>query len=144
MARPVGYGRPDTKVFPDGWQAAGAAVVADTYDCTISIGPAGTAPAWDDAAGATLSGAAATVYVGPASITPSSEDGQESAVAEDVVPTRSYEVKIQHTEADVQVGHVITVTAAPDGALVGERLKVVAVEMGSRRFSRLLIAVDAD
>lgn len=145
MPRPVGYGRPGTKVIPDGWQESAAKVVESTFDCTVQIGPPGATPTWNEGAKATLSSPAAAAYDGPATITPLDEDGeQQTVVAEDQVPLRRYQVKIRHAAGAVEVGHVVTVAEAPDAALTGRRLEVTAVEMGSRRFSRILTAVDAD
>ena len=145
MPRPVGYGRPGTKVIPDGWQESNARVVEGTFDCTVQVGPPGVTPAWNESAKATLSSAAAAAYDGPASITPVAlDDGGQTTDAEDVVSLRGYEVALLHAAAAVEVGHVVTIAAAPDSMLIGRRLKVTAVEMASRRFSRVLTAVDAD
>lgn len=144
MPRPVGYGRPGTKVIPDGWEAAHARVVEDTFDCTVTVGPAGVTPAWNEERKQTETTAAAAVYAGPASITPVEQDtGGQTVTAEDVIPMSVYQVKLLHAADGVEVGHIVTVTEAPDSMLV-DRLKVVAVEKSSRRFSRILQAVDAD
>jgi len=146
MPRPVGYGRPGTKVFPDGWAEAHAVVVDGTHDSTVTVGEPGGSPQWSAEAKATLTLPVAPAYTGKATITPVAQDGeQQAAVAEDVVPVRRYEVKLLHAAAGVEVDHVVTVLASPDPEFAtGRRLKVTAVEKGSRRFSRVLIAVDAD
>lgn len=146
MPRPVGFGRPGTRVIPAGWQQNQARVVAGTFDCKVSISPPGATRQWveDDQGKRTQTLPAAPVYVGAASVTPmSSDDDQHTDVAQDVVPTRVYEVKVDRCENDVEVGHVVTVSEAPDASLLG-RLTVTGVEMGSRRFSRVLTAVRAD
>lgn len=145
MPRPVGYGRPGTKVIPDGWQESNAKVVEGTFDCTVEVGRAGMTAQWNEANKQTESVPAAPAYDGPASITPVEQDSSNQVVdAGDVIPTRQYAVKLPWAAAAVEVDHIVTVVTAPDPMLAGRRLRVTSVEMSSRRFSRLLIAVDAD
>lgn len=141
--RPVGYGRPNTPVIPEDWQATHAAVIDDTLDCLVTIGPAGTRRVWNEGAGQTDSQPAPLVYDGVASVTPLDSDTLQPTVAADVVPVRRYEVKLTHP-AQVQVGHVVNVVASPDVDLVSKRLTVTGIERASRRFSRVLHAVLTD
>lgn len=147
MPRPThAQGRPGTAVFPPDWQNTAAAVVTTTLDCAVKVGAAGTTPQWVPERNQTETVAAAPVYAGPASITPASESGeQQTTAAEDIVPSREYEVKLLHAATGVEVGHFVTVDVCPDDPmLVGRRLRVTGVKKGSRRFSRVLQAVDAD
>lgn len=146
MPRPRhAMGRPGTSVIPADWQTTQAATLARTLDCTVAIGAPGTTPTWDPVAKTTLSQPVAPAYSGPATITPVAQDSdRQTETAEDVVPLGGYEVKILHATAAVEVGHFVTISAAPDPMLTGRRLLVTGIEMGSRRFSRILHAVDAD
>lgn len=142
MPRPVGYGRPDTKVFPTGWAEAAAGVMDRTHESAVKIGTPGTTPAWDETSRRTLATAAAAAYDGPASIRPASDsDGASEPVvgAEQVTVTR-YQVGLPQPTGGIEVGHVVTVDTSPDAALVERTLTVVAVEYGDRRFTRLLYA----
>lgn len=137
-------GRPNAVVIPPDWQATHAAVMERTFDCTVDIGPTGGVPTWNAEAGATLTQPAAAVYSGPATITPIVEDTEHTADAEDIVQLRRYQVKIRHNVESIAIGHVVRVRAAPDPMLGGRRLRVTGIEKGSRRFSRILQAVEAD
>lgn len=147
MPRPThAMGRPGTQVFPADWTDTHAAVVDTTLDCAVRIGVPGALPRWVEERKQTETQAQAPVYAGPASVTPVAEDsGGQPVVAQDVVPIRIYEVKLLHVAIGVQVDHVITIDVCPkDPMLVGRRLRVTGIEKGSRRFSRILTAVDAD
>lgn len=146
MPRPVGYGRPGTPVFPAGWQTNAARVVEGTLDCTVEIRPTGTVTAWNPVRRVTETVPAPPSYTGPAAVTPVSiDDGDQPTVAEDVVPVRRYEIALEHDASAVAVDHVVKVTASPNEPMLdGRRLKVTSVELGSRRFSRVIQAVDAE
>lgn len=142
MPRAVGYGRPGTNVFPDGWADAAAGVLNKTHESTVQIGPPGSTPAWDEASRRTLAATVPPAYDGVASIRPASDsDGAaEPVVAHDQVTVTRYQVGLPQPTDGIVVGHVVTVATSPDAALVGRTLTVVAVEYGDRRFTRLLYA----
>ena len=142
MPRPVGYGRPGTKVFPDGWADAAAGVLNRTHESTVTIGPRGATRAWSDADGQTNTAPAAPAYDGVASVRPASEsDGStQPVVGEEQVAVARYQVGLHQPTGGIQVGHVVHVVTSPDAALVGRDLTVVEVEYGDRRFTRHLYA----
>lgn len=149
MPRPVGYGRPGTKVIPTDWQATNARVIESTLDCTVSIAPPGTAAGWNDDTDQTETGAAAALYAGPASVTPVVEVSAHPVMADDEVPARRYQVELLHVTAGLaaalDAGLVITVDTSPDPELpAGSRLRVTSVEVASRHFGRILQAVAAN
>lgn len=146
MPRPVGYGRPGTKVIPDGWAASQAKVIENTLDFTVTIAPPGGKPDWNAETGQTETPAAADLYSGPASVTPVVEDGQRPELGDDYVPARRYQVELQHVTAGLaaalDAGLIVTVVTSPDPELPAKtRLKVTAVEVASRHFGRILQAV---
>lgn len=142
MPRPVGYGRPGTRVFPAGWAEAAAGVLSRTHESVVKIGTPGSAPTWDEASRRTVAANADPSYNGPASIRPAGDNdsASEPVVGEEQVTVARYQVGIPQPTTGIEVGHVVSVTASPDAALVGRDLTVVAVEYGDRRFTRLLYA----
>lgn len=133
-------GRPGTAVIPAGWDAAAAAVVDRTHPATVTIGPAGGAPVRNPGTRQMETAPAVPVYDGRATLMQASAD-QVATVVEDDVATAVYEVKLPYAASTAaQVGHQVTVVADPDPALVGQVLTVAAIERGSRRFSRVLLA----
>lgn len=145
---PIGRhrGMPGAQVIPDGWAAAHQVVVAETFDCTITIGAAGE-PQWVPERRQMETQASAPVYAGPASVSlagsSSVSAGTQVEVDDDLVAKRLYTVKISPTATgadDVEVEHLIQVTAAPNPALVGTLLVVTGVGEPGREFSRVLTA----
>lgn len=133
-------GRPGTAVFPAGWSESHAAVVDRTHPSAVKIGPAGGAPVRNPGTRQMETAAAPPVYVGRATLMQASVD-QVATVVEDDVATAVYEVKLPYAASTAaQVGHQVTVTSDPDPALAGQVLTVAAIERGSRRFSRVLLA----
>lgn len=134
-------GRPGTAVIPAGWDADHAPVVAATLDCEVRIAPPGDGPLWNPASGQTETlPADPPTYDGPASIAPVSDTDRVVDAADEQEPLRAYLVQLDraHDGGDlVADGHVVTVTAAPDPALVGLQLTVDTVARG-RRFGRFL------
>lgn len=137
--RPVGYGRPGTPVIPAAWQAIGATVFADTFDCTVKVGPAGGAPAWNEATGQTETPMANPIYDGPASISVAANSTATVDVADDQIPLVRYLVELPVDTAAITDEHFVLVVASPDPMLTGRRLDINAVVRGSRRFTRLLL-----
>lgn len=144
---PTHRGLPTGQVIPDGWAARHATVVEDTFDCTVTIGPAGGAPVFDPATRVSASPAVAAVYTGSASIGLASVGGASEdrrvEAAEDQVDLRAYVLKLPPLAAgvdDVEVDHVVVVTNAPSAALTGTRLLVTGVATPGREFSRVISA----
>lgn len=147
MPRPASYGRTGTPVIPDGWESTHGAVIAATFNCTVTIGPAGTGTAWNPTTHQTETTDAALVYDGPADIGPAgiNDVGGETLAAEEQVDLQRLEVKIpRDAAAAVVIGHVINVTASTNPALVGGRLVVTDLERADRGFSRVIFAQYAD
>lgn len=139
--RPVGYGRPGTRVFPADWQATHAPVVEDTFDSFVQIGPATGGPAaWNETSGQSESTAGAPVYSGPASIGLISDTSRLIDAAGEQVPVRRYEISLPVDTAGVDDDHVVHVVACPDQMLAGQVLTDLAIERGDRRFARALQA----
>lgn len=141
MPRPVGYGRPDTPVFPPTWSETLAAVETRSYESTVIIGPAAQSAGWDATSRQTVSAAATPAYDGVASIRPPTRDDLAPAqrnVAEDLVRVYDLEVCLPQPTAGIEEGMVCTITASPDGTLIGRSGQVAFVERGDRRFTRLL------
>lgn len=144
MPRPVGYGRPGTKVFPDDWAANQGRVLEGTLDCVVRVGTPGTTATWNPTSRQTETTAAAATYEGAASVTPDMETTTEPVVGDEQVSLRRYQVALKRAAAGITADMVVTITSCPgDSDLEGRRLKVVAVEYDPRRFTRVLQAVDA-
>lgn len=146
MPRPVGYGRPGTKVIPDGWAASQAKVIANTLNCSVTIVPPGTARRFNSDKDQTETAPALALYAGPASVTPIVESSEHPTLADDQVPARRYQVELEHCTsglaAALEAGLIVTIGTSPDPELPkGSRLRVTAVEVASRHFGRILQAV---
>lgn len=141
--RPVGNGRPGTQVIPDGWEATHAAVIATTFDCTITIGTLGGKPAWNDETEQMETPLSDPVYSGPASLAPVTDTARLLDVVGDQVPVGRYEVTLAHDAAGITDKHVVHVVTSPDPLLAGRTLTDIATARG-RRFSRVLQATLAD
>lgn len=145
MPLPRHPGLSGSRVVPDGWAAHHAFVVDRTLDCTVDIGPA-TGPAVFGTETRRMAAETVTpVYSGPASVGLASVGGSaESArvdVADEQVDIRAYLIKLPADTADaVEIDHVVTVTAAPSLALIGQRLVVTGVGRPGREFSRVITA----
>jgi hypothetical protein len=149
MPRPrQAQGRPGTPVIPAGWGESHAQVIdrALSTASTVTIGPAGGTAAWDEGLGRTVTQPAAAVYAGPAELMAVSDTARALTVVEDPVKTRVYDVTLPYAaSAGIETEMVITVDPGdPDPILAGRTLRVHAIERGSRRFSRVLLAVLLD
>lgn len=142
MPRPVGHGRPGTRVFPADWAQTVASVLDGTHDSTVTIGPAGATRAWSESARQSVTAAAAPAYDGPATLRPASEsDGASDRVAaEEPVAVVLYEVALPHPTTGIIAGHVVRVATSPDPVLADKTLTVVHVEGGDRHATRLVRA----
>lgn len=149
MPRPrQAQGRPGTAVIPAGWATSHAQVInrAVATASTVMIGPAGGASAWNEGLGRTVTAAAAPVYAGPAAVMVVTDTTRALTVVEDPIKQRVYEITLPHdATALIEVEHVVFVQAGdPDPMLAGRDLQVAQIERGSRRFSRVLLAVLLD
>lgn len=141
MPRPVGYGRPGTRVVPEGWAENFAAIETTTYESTIIIAPAAAAPTWDPVLRQTTTTAPDAAYDGPASLRPPTRDDLAPAqqnVAEDLVRVTDLEVCLPMFTGGIEPGMVVTIVDSPDATLTGRTATVAYVEHGDRRFTRLL------
>lgn len=139
--RPVGYGRPGTKVFPDGWAENAAHVFEGTLECQITIGPlTGGAPTWNPDTKQTESSAGTPIYDGAASISVITDTSRITIAAEDEVPVRRYAITLPADTAGIDPeGHVVKVTASPDAMLTGATFAIESITRGGRRFTRELV-----
>lgn len=149
MPRPTqAMGRPGTPVIPADWARSHSRVIdrATEYASSVRIGPAGGAQEWDEGLGRTVTAPASSVYAGRASLMPVSDSARALTVVEDPVKQRVYDVTLPYDAGTgIEDDMVITVDATdPDPTLAGRTLRVHAVERGSRRFSRILLAVLLD
>lgn len=147
MPRGLHPGRPGagSDVIPTGWAAAHAPIVEDSFDCTVTIGPAGVSPTFDPGTRQMQTTAAAAVYTGPASVQllslAGSNEGRRVVAATDEVDVVSYVVKIPAAAVGpVRVDHVVHVVASPNPALVGRDLVLTKVPRPGRAFSGALTA----
>lgn len=141
MPRPVGYGRPDTPVFPPNWAETLAAVETNTYESMIIIAPAAATSTWDPELRQTVTTAADAVYDGPASLRPPTRDGLDPAqqnVAENLVRVNELEVCLPMLTEGIKDQMVLTIVYSPDPELADHTATVSYVEHGDRRFTRLL------
>lgn len=141
-------GRPGTVVIPAGWGAAHAGVVEKALATAsqVQIGAIGSAPAWNDDRGQTETTGPEPVYAGPAELMVVTDTTRALTVVEDPVKQRVYEVTLTHgATAEIAVGMGVTVDPDDtDPALAGKTLTVAAIERGTRRFSRVLLATLTD
>jgi hypothetical protein len=141
MPRPVGYGRPGTKVIPDDWGVTQGRVWEGTFEATVTVGAPGGTPGRNSVTRQTETTPVAPIYTGPASVSPDVEVGAEPTIGEDQVPLRGYLVELPHTVTAAAAGMVVTVSSCPlETALEGRRLIVTTVEYDPRRFTRILHA----
>lgn len=149
MPRPrQAHGRPGTRVIPKNWGASHARVVDQaTQDASlVTIGEQGSASHWDEGLGRTVTDPVNPVYAGPASLMAVSDTARALVVVEDPTKVRVYEVTLPYiATVAVAVEQVITVDAGDaDPMLAGRTLRVGHIERGSRRFSRVLLAILLD
>lgn len=145
MPRPTqAQGRPGTCVIPANWGAAHGDVVRRALTAAVTIGPSYADLQWNDETGQMDAYAADALYTGPASLMPVSDTARILTVVEDPTSTRVYDITLDRAleGADlVEAEHVITVTGCDDALLAGKSLVVTAIERGSQRFSRVLLAL---
>lgn len=144
---------PSSRAVPEGWSRHHAPVASGGMNaaCFITDPARSTPGGWNDDTG--TYDPPTPHYVVPA---PEGADGwpcrvqalqseQDTEQAGQASTVRPYLVQLHDpdltTLADVEVGHVIEITAAVNDAhLIGERLTVTDVQHGSERFTRDLVA----
>jgi hypothetical protein len=141
-------GRPGTQVIPTDWAASHAGVIdkVTATASTVAIGQPGGTSAWNEGLGRTVTQPKDPVYAGPAELMAVSDTARALTVVEDPIKSRVYDVTLPYAATKLIVPEmVITVdTSDPDPMLAGRTLRVHAIERGSRRFSRVLLAVLLD
>lgn len=141
-------GRPGTPVIPTNWGQSHSAVISRVTDTAslVRIGKPGGPSAWNEGLGRTVTQPADPVYVGAAELMVVTDTTRALTVVEDPVKQRVYEVTLPYAaSALIEVDHVVFVQAGdPDPMLAGRDLRVAQIERGSRRFSRVLLAVLLD
>lgn len=146
LPRPM-MGRPGTPVIPIAWGESHSKVIdqATSTASTIKIGVPGT-PQWDEDLGRSVIPIVDPVYSGAADLMAVSDTARARLVVEDPVKERVYEVMLPYA-AGVELASemVLTVDAGdPDPRLSNRTLRIGHIEDGSRRFSRVLLAVLLD
>lgn len=114
----------------------------DRLDCTVTIGPASGPGVFNPLTGQTESPATVASYTGPAAVdTVPTSDGTNVDAADEQVDDRLYTVTLPAGEGnDVEVDHVVSVTAAPNTELVGHRLVVTSIARPGRESARVVFA----
>lgn len=131
-------GRPDTPVIPTSWETGHRHVAAGTHRGAVSVRRPGNASQWNPTIEQNQLAPHSPYLVDePARILRLDTGTRTALVAEDPEQVAEYRIAL---DADVIVehGHLVTVTAATDAALVGRVLQVVHVVCGTERFERHL------
>jgi uncharacterized protein DUF6093 len=140
-------GRPGTVVIPASWGQTHASVIdkATATASTVTIGAEGPAT-WDEDLGRTVLTIPDPTYAGAAELMAVSDSARALTVVEDPIAQRVYDVALPYAAgAAITPDMVVRVDAGdPDPTLAGRTLRVRAIERGSRRFSRVLLAVLLD
>lgn len=131
-------GRPDTPVIPADWETGHRHVAAGTHRGTVSVRRPGVVQDWNPDTEQNESGphdpylldVTARVLRLDSRTRPVVAAGDPEVVAD-------YRVSLA-ADVVVEHGHLVTVTAATDAALVGRVLQVVHVVHGTERFERHL------
>lgn len=134
-------------VIPTDWTDSPASVVSGslaTSGCTVAIGEPGGEPVWNPVTEQTETPNVPPVYVGRAEIKLVTDTDTIRFVVGEEVSVRVYAITIPADAALVEVGQVVRVTADPDPDLQGKTLTLRAIERGTRRFSRRLLATLTD
>jgi hypothetical protein len=125
------------------WSAHHRPVAAGlmTAACTIAgAGGDGTT----DADGDWTPGAGTPIYTGPCRLQALTTNERVEVAGETQTTVRRYLVAIEHDAGEIEVGAMVTITAAVDAEAVGMTLRVVDVRYGSEQWERDLIAEETD
>lgn len=113
------------------------ATVADTFVDAASVAR-GTAPTFNSDTG-TYSAGGATTYTGPCKIRLAPRVGQDIDAGETEIRGADFNGHFP-VDTDMAVNDVVTVTAsATDPAIVGRRLRVTDVALGSWQLERVVV-----
>lgn len=147
MPRPVGYGRPGTRVIPEQWAATHERIAAGTHNCAMTLRrPAADQTGdhggfdWDTGRTDPVQGAA---YATNVHITITAEDQRdaEATVGEEQVTVPLYRIGLSN-HLPCREGDIGEVLASPDDPLlVGRLFRVEQVLLGEHRFERDLLCV---
>ena len=133
-------GRPGTPVIPADWETAHAHVVHAALRGRVALtDPAAPTQEWVDDQWITTP---ATPYASevPARVQRLAAQSRTVVTADDQELVVDHLVVVPWGMAEVSAGHLVTVTASTDSALVGQVLRVEYVAYGTERFERDLFA----
>jgi len=130
---------PGTRVIHPRWSERHRPTASGTLTSTCVItrrtGAGTTGPT-----GTFTPAAAATIYTGPCRVVVAQNTSERLLVRGDAEEThRRYQVSIRYDADDLQVGDLVTITAAVDPHLAGKGLRVIDVRYGSEQWERDLI-----
>jgi hypothetical protein len=128
-------------VFDPRWNDRHRPVAAATLtdDCIITRGGG---PGTVDPNGNWTPTAGTTVYTGKCRIQAAGMADRVAVVGEEQITTGLYHAAVPHDAPQIQVGDVITVTAAEDPRLTGRHLSVLDHLYGSQQWQRDLLCQD--
>jgi hypothetical protein len=130
--------------IPGDWTSTPAAVIdsATATASTVTIGAPGGTSSWNEGLGRTITEPQNPVYVGAAELMAVSDTARAATVVEDPVKEQVYDVTLPYA-ASVTLAPARVIPSDvgdPDPMLAGRSLRVLAIERGSRRFSRVMLA----
>lgn len=139
---------PGIRVVPAGWSRHHQPTATGGMNarCDITDPHRATPGQWDEGTGENGPGRPYYLARGVACRVQAVQGEQDTEQADQTSTARRYLVQVDDpnlsTLADIEYGHVVTITAAiNDPHLIGLDLHVVDVQHGSERFTRDLIAV---
>lgn len=145
MPRPVGYGRPGTKVIPDDWAANHGVIVDSTHSGTVALRePGGTPGGWDEEAQQTGTVPHAAYATIPCQVHALAGESRVVLTADDVEIVADYLLTVSRSVDGALEGHLALVTDTGDAALDGKTLEIVRVARGTDRFQRDLYCTLTD
>jgi hypothetical protein len=137
----LGYGRPTTRVIPDGWAAAQAPVADATRTCPLGLRHPGTTSHFDDATQQRVHTPFAAYWTGLARVQAMLTGRGDQEAAGDLLHVAGYLVTVPlDGTAEVKPGDLLDVDASytDDPTLAGRSLLVEDVVRGSLEVERAL------
>jgi hypothetical protein len=132
---------PGSRIIPNGWSEHHRPTATATLNGSCVIDRPG-APASLDPATLQYGAAASTrIWAGPCRVQALARAQAKAGFAELDLTTKHYQVVVEW-QAVVQVQDVVTVTDADDPTLVGRKMRVLDVSVGTEQWERDLIAED--
>jgi hypothetical protein len=139
----TGSGR--RQVIPADWEVSHRVVAGGTHRGRISLRIPGTTQAWSDADQEMKTTPIEPYATGvPARVLELNGEAKVIRTGEDTEVVVDFLVAVAADRDDVAAGHLVTVTVATDGLLVGTTLKVDHVGRGTERFERSLYCTHVD